>query len=198
MNLVRDLGAALLLSAAAALAGCGSESVSSPETTGTRRADGGPADVERLTSDMADVEVVEVIDGDTIEVSVDGSRHRVRLVGIDAPERTTLRTGRTECGGDDATQALRAISDEQPKVTLRVDPTQDAVDRYGRVLAYVTAVGDSTTWQERMLTEGWARVSSLRRNPIERLDEFTAAAAQAEVRRAGVWTQCGGDFRRPE
>lgn len=197
--LMRDLrAAALLLLAAAAVAGCGSASVTSSETTATDPRARGPVDVAWLTSDTADVQVVEVIDGDTIEVAVDGRSRRVRLVGIDAPERTALRTGRTECGGEDATAALRAIRDEEPRVTLRVDPTQDAVDRYGRVLAYVTAVGRTTTWQERLLSDGWARVYSLRRNPIEPLDVFNAAAAQAKAHRLGVWARCGGDFRRPE
>jgi endonuclease YncB( thermonuclease family) len=75
------------------------------------------------------VTVSRVIDGDTIEVS-DGNR--VRLIGIDTPERG-------ECGYDEATAALRSlIGGAQVRL---VPGARDDVDRYGRLLRYVEADG---------------------------------------------------------
>jgi micrococcal nuclease len=75
------------------------------------------------------VTVTRVIDGDTIEVS-DGNR--VRLIGIDTPERG-------ECGYDEATAALRSlIGGAQVRL---VPGARDDVDRYGRLLRYVEANG---------------------------------------------------------
>lgn len=154
----------------------------------------------RLRSAPAETpaQVVRVLDGDTIDVITGGRRQRVRLLGIDAPERTALRTGRAECGGDDARRAAQALADGSPRVTLQTDPTQDVYDQYDRLLAYVTSQGTDLTWQEQLLAQGWAKVFVLKRRPIARVDAFRAAAAQARAGRVGVWAKCGGDFRRPE
>lgn len=72
--------------------------------------------------------VVDVIDGDTVDVERQGVAERVRLVGIDAPE-----TG--SCGSEEATASLVALVGERT-VSLRRE-ARDERDRHGRVLAYV-------------------------------------------------------------
>jgi micrococcal nuclease len=100
----------------AAAAGGGAEE--KPDTAAAE-----PAGVE------SDLTVTNVIDGDTVDLS-DGER--VRLVGIDAPEKGT------PCA-DKATAALtRLVQDEE--VTL--DESDEDKDRYGRLLRYVLVDGD--------------------------------------------------------
>jgi endonuclease YncB( thermonuclease family) len=70
-----------------------------------------------------------VVDGDTIELD-DGTR--VRLIGIDTPERG-------ECGHVEATRHLDELIDGE-SLTLTPGAQQDT-DRYGRLLRYVD-VGD--------------------------------------------------------
>lgn len=139
-----------------------------------------------------------MIDGDTIDVrQPDGERQRVRLIGIDTPESSTLRSGHVECGSGDATRATEELARRWPRVTLTADPGQDEVDRYGRLLAYVAPVDEpGTTFQEELLRDGWAKVYVFRGDPFERVDDFRAAARAAKSAGAGVWRQCGGDFRR--
>ena len=79
--------------------------------------------------------VVRVIDGDTIKVELDGRPETVRLVGIDTPESGRPQTP-VECGSKQAGTALRRLLLDREVAVLR-DPTQDAVDQYGRALAYV-------------------------------------------------------------
>ena len=79
--------------------------------------------------------VVRVIDGDTIKVELDGRLQTVRLVGIDTPESGRPQTP-VECGSKQAGTALRRLLLNRDVTVLR-DPTQDAVDKYGRALAYV-------------------------------------------------------------
>ena len=43
--------------------------------------------VATFAGDGRTVEVVRVLDGDTIDVRVDGTTERVRILGVDAPER---------------------------------------------------------------------------------------------------------------
>jgi hypothetical protein len=51
------------------------------------------------------IEVLRVVDGDTLRVRLNGKSERVRLLGIDAPE--VSHNGRAaECFGDAATQEL--------------------------------------------------------------------------------------------
>lgn len=143
-------------------------------------------------------QIIDVIDGDTIDVRLaSGRRQRVRLLGIDAPEKTTLRTGQRECGGTEAAAAAAALGRRWTAVVLRPDLTQDALDRYGRLLAYVQPQdAPDTTFQEEMLRQGWAKVFVFGRVPFGRVDAFRRAAREARAARAGVWARCGGDFRR--
>jgi micrococcal nuclease len=69
--------------------------------------------------------VTQVIDGDTLDIS---GGNRVRLIGIDTPERG-------ECGYSEASAALQNLVGGR-QVRL-VTGARDDVDRYGRLLRYV-------------------------------------------------------------
>lgn len=80
-------------------------------------------------------DVVSVYDGDTIAVSVDGQRERVRIIGIDAPEMA--RDGAAaECYAQPAASHLQSLV-QGKRVHLLADPTQDDRDRYDRLLRHV-------------------------------------------------------------
>jgi endonuclease YncB( thermonuclease family) len=77
--------------------------------------------------------VTHVVDGDTLDVtSTTGVIERVRLVGVDAPERG-------ECGFTEATDALRQLTLGQQ--VMLVPGAQDDRDRYGRLLRYIDVGG---------------------------------------------------------
>jgi endonuclease YncB( thermonuclease family) len=71
----------------------------------------------------------DVVDGDTIAMS-DGTR--VRLIGIDTPERG-------QCGSDGASALMAQLIAGQD-ITL-VPGARDDVDKYGRLLRYVETPG---------------------------------------------------------
>jgi endonuclease YncB( thermonuclease family) len=77
--------------------------------------------------------VTRVIDGDTFDAvrSDDPQRRlRIRIVGIDAPERA--RDGRpADCMADQAAARLAQVINSRP-VRLTADRTQPARDRFGR------------------------------------------------------------------
>jgi micrococcal nuclease len=79
-------------------------------------------------------------------------------------------------------------------VVLRVDPTQDAVDKYGRALAYVDVDGRDAG--EAMVTSGWAKPYVYGGVEFERVSAYRAASRAAAARGAGVHGACGGDFHR--
>ncbi len=80
--------------------------------------------------------IVHVVDGDTVRVRARHARRRrydVRLIGIDTPEKY----GGRECGSAGASRSMRRLAPVGLRVRLLTDPSQDAFDRYGRLLAYV-------------------------------------------------------------
>lgn len=85
-----------------------------------------------------------VVDGDTIDVTMNGATYRVRYIGIDTPE-----TDQT-CGAE-ATAANASLVTGQT-VTMVRDVSE--TDRYGRLLRYVY-VGD-TFVNGALVSGGWA------------------------------------------
>ncbi len=96
-----------------------------------------------------------VVDGDTINVALqDGSKRRVRLVGIDAPEVGHGRWGRDEPGGKEAREFVRSLCEDKT-VYLDVDDER-STDKYGRMLA-VVYVGQKNVNAE-LLRKGYATI----------------------------------------
>lgn len=80
------------------------------------------------------VVVNRVIDGDTIDVTIDGDKTRVRLLNIDTPE--IGRNGKpSECLAEEAKEYLEGRLPQGTEVTLEYDEEKN--DRYGRTLAGV-------------------------------------------------------------
>jgi endonuclease YncB( thermonuclease family) len=94
--------------------------------------------------------VVEVIDGDTISVTVDGVAEKVRLIGIDAPEMAS-------CGGPEARDHLAALLNAGI-FTLTEGGDGEDRDRYDRLLRYVTdgTPGPGFDAGRSMLADGYA------------------------------------------
>ena len=192
--MARFLPTALLLLTLACLGGCDAGTVPSDGSGDAAT----PAAASTSDAGTISGRVTQVIDGDTLHVTTDaGDRERVRLIGIDAPELSTTRTGYAECGGEEAFAELENRAPRGTRVDLALDAVQDHRDRFGRVLAYVTVSGQRSTLQERLLTDGWARVYVYDHRPFTRVDAFRRAAASARGAHVGVWSACGGRFDRP-
>src|SRR6516164_5237333 len=69
--------------------------------------------------------VVKIADGDTITVLLEKTQHRIRLEGIDAPEK----------GQAYGTKARQALADKVFGKTIRVEWKKR--DRYGRIIGRV-------------------------------------------------------------
>lgn len=103
--------------------------------------------------------VVNVVDGDTIDVLINGTEYRVRYVGINTPERD-------EVCYNDATAANAALVQGQ---TVRMEIDQSETDRFGRLLRYIY-VGD-TFVNRQLIADGYAEVV-LYRPDDEYYDDF--------------------------
>jgi micrococcal nuclease len=130
--------------------------------------------------------VVNVVDGDTIEVArgVDGrDADTVRLLGIDTPE-THHPTKPVECFGPEAA----SFSEEHlagRSVQLEADIEQR--DRYGRRLAYV--VVDGGRFNDELLRRGYARLLVIEPNHAH---ARSMLREELDAKRAGrgLWGEC--------
>ena len=110
--------------------------------------------------------VTRVIDGDTIDVLIDGKTARIRYLQINTPERD-------EPCFNESTQANAELVSGQ---TVRLVPDVELVDPFGRLLRYVY-VGDVMV--ERALVEGgYAEVVLYPPNDAH-YDEFLRLEAEA-------------------
>jgi micrococcal nuclease len=140
----------------------------------------------------AGARVERVVDGDTLRISIDGRSRSVRLLGIDTPE--THRPGTpVECGGPQATAHMQALAPPGTRVRLFTDPSQDRVDRYGRLLAYVRLPSGRFA-EDSQLESGWATVYVYGGKPVSLYPRFRSEQQAARARGRGAWSSCDGDF----
>ena len=151
-----------------------------------------PAPVNPAT-DFQPATVVYVIDGDTIDVEIEGERERVRLIGIDAPESANHDEALNTAEGEHATEHARSLLAEGATVYLQTDRSE--YDRYGRLLRYVwmelpTDADDAQQiaaymFDARMVADGYAK--AVRFEPDTRYATvFEKLQAEAVARGAGV------------
>ena len=96
------------------------------------------------TGQLQQARVVNVVDGDTIDVLIDGQEFRLRYIGMDTPERR-------EPGYVEATAANVALVSGK-SVMLEKDISE--TDRFGRLLRYVYVDGEMVN--ARLVEEGYA------------------------------------------
>ena len=93
--------------------------------------------------DLRKVEVVKVIDGDTIDVKIDGKTQRIRYYGVDTPER-----------GD---RCFREATDRNERLVgsmVLLLPDARNQDRYQRLLRYIF-LPDGTSVDATLVAEGF-------------------------------------------
>jgi endonuclease YncB( thermonuclease family) len=130
--------------------------------------------------------VEEVIDGDTLRVLVGPARATVRLIGIDAPERSHPSIGR-EYFGNEAAAYLSSLCLGK---TVRMEPDREESDKYDRLLRYVSLPSpDGRLLNIEMVRAGMARVYS--RYPFSRREAFLAAESLARKEGKGIWKDGG-------
>lgn len=137
-------------------------------------------------------QVVRVVDGDTVDVNVEGGQERVRLIGLDAPETHSPREP-VQCFGAESTHRAEELLNDQA-VFVELDPTQGVRDRYGRLLGYLWLT-DRRLVNLEMIAEGYAFEYTYDR-PYKYQAAFQQAEQDAQVRQAGLWSPqtCNGEL----
>lgn len=128
------------------------------------------------TADTLTGEVVAVADGDTITVLDDAHRqHRVRLAGIDAPEK----------GQPFGTRARESLGKRVFRRVVQVDYKK--LDRYGRIVGKVTVDGADVCLEQVTAGLAWHYVAYQREQSPEDRRAYARAEAEAREARRGLW-----------
>ena len=108
-------------------------------------------------------EIVKVLDGDTIDVLIDlgfdlYKKERVRIAGVDTPEKRTRDLEEKELGID-ATNWLKGklegAIDGDDMLTIRTELV-GGVGKYGRLLGWLYIGDAEVSLNEAMIEEGYA------------------------------------------
>jgi micrococcal nuclease len=127
--------------------------------------------------------VLRAVDGDTIEVRLDGHREDVRYIGIDTPE--TVKPGTpVQCFGP---RAHRFNAHLVAHRRVRLVFGEERRDVYGRLLAYVYL--DKRFVNAELARRGLARTLTIPPNDrfARRFERLQIAAARAG---RGLWGAC--------
>ncbi|MCB0200844.1 MAG: lamin tail domain-containing protein [Anaerolineae bacterium] len=156
-----------------------------PLPTATPTASAAPATPNAMPGGAVAAQLTNVVDGDTIDVLIDGQTERVRYIGIDTPERG-------DPGYQAATDANAALLGSG-QLQLVAD-TSDR-DRYDRLLRYVYT-GENYMVNVGLVAGGWAQ-------PVEyppdtaHAAEFLTLTREAAAAGLGFWGNADPDDVMP-
>ena len=109
------------------------------------------------------VSIDRVLDGDTIDVTIDlgfdlFKKERVRIAGVDTPEKRT-RDLEEKALGIDATEWMKKHLEDtiagDEELSIRTELV-GGMGKYGRLLGWLYVGEDTVSLNEQMITEGYA------------------------------------------
>ncbi|MGV8176959.1 MAG: thermonuclease family protein [Candidatus Bilamarchaeaceae archaeon] len=132
--------------------------------------------IQKLTMQRQTVQVTRVIDGDTVEVKDKEGGDRMRVIGINAPEKT-------EKGFSEAKLRMEALAGTEIEVSK--DPHSNGTDMYGRLIGYLFKGGKCLNVE--MVREGYATAYIYQGEKLVLGPELISAEKEAENAGRGIW-----------
>lgn len=145
-------------------------------------------DDKKEDKEILGYEIWNVIDGDTLEVIIHEKTEKIRILGINTPEKEGgFRTA--ECFGDHASDYAKEYLDNK-KVLLLESKTGDKKDRYGRLLRYVFVEGED--FGAHLIKEGYAE--SYKKFPHDRQSYYNTLESESQKQNKGMWNPENCEF----
>jgi len=109
------------------------------------------------------VKIDKVVDGDTIDVTIDlgfdlYKKERVRIAGVDTPEKRTRDLEEKALGLDATYWMKKQLEDTiagDEELIIRTE-LKGGTGKYGRLLGWLYVGDDTVSLNEQMITEGYA------------------------------------------
>ena len=134
--------------------------------------------------------VLRIIDGDTIEVELNGQSCTVRYIGMDTPEVSCATTGMEPFGSEASAKNEELVGGQVVGLEKDVSET----DKYGRLLRYVW-VGDVMVNAE-MVRLGYAHVSTYPPD-VKYQERFLQLQHEARADCRGLWSVVATECVQP-
>jgi len=104
-------------------------------------------------------EIHKVVDGDTIDASIDlgfdiSLEKRIRLAGVDTPESRTTDTNEKKYGLESKEWLKHKV--ENAKNILIKTELPDSTEKYGRIIGHLFINDQDTSLNDQMIIEGYA------------------------------------------
>ncbi|ANX11929.1 nuclease [Fictibacillus arsenicus] len=132
--------------------------------------------------DRIPVQVLDVVDGDTIKVKVDGKSETVRFLLVDTPESVHPKKPVQPFSKEASKHTENMLSGSNVELELGIGER----DKYGRLLAYVYA--DDKSVQESLLEKGFARVAYVFEPNTKYVDDYEKIQKHAQKEGNGIWS----------
>lgn len=127
--------------------------------------------------------VYKIVDGDTVDVLINGVKMRIRVIGIDTPE--VVKSGeKPECFGKEASDRAYELL-EGKEVMLEFDKVAGDTDKYDRYLRHIFV--DQKNYAEEMIKGGFGKQYAYRNQKYAHRPEFEAAEKFAKDAQMGLW-----------
>jgi micrococcal nuclease len=146
----------------------------------------------QVPSSFTKAQVTKVVDGDTIDVEINGEKKTVRFVGINTPETVDPRRP-VQCFGKEASDETKKLLTGQ---TVFLEKDISETDKYDRLLRYVylpQTDGNLLFVDDYLVREGFAQVSTYPPD-VKYVERFTAAEHEAQQNNRGLWGKCNGQI----
>ncbi len=134
------------------------------------------------------VSVTKVVDGDTIEVLIEGQKKTIRLIGINTPETVDPRRP-VQCYGKEASDETKKLLTGKA-VYLSKDVSE--TDKYDRLLRFVYLPiddGQMLFVNDYLVRQGFANNYPYPPD-IKYDDQFRQAEKEAREQKKGLWSAC--------
>ena len=136
---------------------------------------------EKSDSDKNLYDIEYVYDGDTYQIWINGKKEKIRVLGIDTPEKTGGFRPEGCFGNDASAYAKKKLRNK--KVGLLQPKNHESTDKYGRLLRYVFLDGED--FGAHLIQEGYA--FSYKRFPHPRLKYYNQLEKEAQKNKKGMW-----------
>ncbi len=179
------------------LAGCGTptieeEQIDAPTVDNTTEETMSQENVEpaeeaepaKTTEDdnFAIATVNRVVDGDTVNIELDGQEETVRLLLVDTPETKHPNLPVQPFGPEASDFAVEKLAGKE----IQIEFDGPERDNYDRLLGYIWVDGEN--FNQLLLEEGLARYAYVYDPPYTHQDEMKQAEQRAREAEIGIWS----------
>lgn len=128
--------------------------------------------------------VRRVVDGDTLDVDINGTTAKVRLIGIDTPESVHPDADRNSAEGKTASEYTK---EQLTGETIGLEYDVGKTDQYGRILAYAY-LESGLMYNAQLAAEGYAQQMTIQHN-VKWAELFKNLIADARSNNRGLWAE---------